>query len=134
MGQGPDTYTVDREHARGGFRYLSLVNNGTGDIELAGLSVYFTAAPTQDLQAYKGYFHSNDELINRIWYAGAYTNRKFYLKQVLLVIFARLQFLLGREFRDLRRRDGMTEGRDEMNLTRRTCLGLKEISYCLLLY
>lgn len=69
---------MDREHARGGFRYLSLVNNGTGDVELAGLSVYFTAAPTQDLQAYKGFFHSNDELLNRIWYAGAYTNRKCY--------------------------------------------------------
>ncbi|KUI68226.1 hypothetical protein VM1G_03896 [Cytospora mali] len=75
VGQGPSTYTVDREHARGGFRYLTLVNNGTGDIELTGVSVYFTAAPTQDLQAYTGYFHSDDELINRIWYAGAYTNQ-----------------------------------------------------------
>ncbi|CAN8102185.1 unnamed protein product [Discula destructiva] len=75
VGQGVGTYTADREHARGAFRYLSLVNNGTGDVELTGLSVYFTAAPTQDLQNYAGYFHSNDELINRIWYAGAYTNQ-----------------------------------------------------------
>lgn len=84
MGQGPNTYTVGREYARGGFRYLSLINNGTGDIELAGLSVYFTAAPTQDLQAYSGYFHSNDELLNRVWYAGAYTNRESALLHLLL--------------------------------------------------
>ncbi|KAJ4390040.1 hypothetical protein N0V93_007513 [Gnomoniopsis smithogilvyi] len=75
VGQGAGTYTIDREHARGGFRYLSLINNGTGDISLTGLSVFFTAAPTQELQDYAGYFHSNDELINRIWYAGAYTNQ-----------------------------------------------------------
>lgn len=77
VGQGVGTYTVNREHARGGFRYLSLVNNGTGDVELTGVSVYFTAAPTQDLQNYAGYFHTNDELVNRVWYAGAYTNRKY---------------------------------------------------------
>lgn len=69
---------MGREYARGGFRYLSLKNNGTGDIELKGVSVYFTAAPTQNLQNYTGYFHSDDELINRIWYAGAYTNRKYH--------------------------------------------------------
>lgn len=75
VGHGPGTYTVAREYARGGFRYLTLVNNGTGDIELKGVSVHYTAAPTQDLKAYTGYFHSNDELINRVWYAGAYTNQ-----------------------------------------------------------
>lgn len=78
MGEGPGTYTVDREHARGGYRYLSLINNGTDEIVLTGLSVYFTAAPTQDLESsYTGYFHTNDELINRVWYAGAYTNRGY---------------------------------------------------------
>ncbi|ROW02317.1 hypothetical protein VSDG_02557 [Cytospora chrysosperma] len=75
VGEGPGTYTVAREYARGGFRYLTLVNNGTSDIDITGVSVIFTAAPTQDLKAYTGYFHSNDELINRIWYAGAYTNQ-----------------------------------------------------------
>lgn len=78
VGEGAGTYTVDREHARGGYRYLSLINNGTDEIVLTGLSVYFTAAPTQDLQSsYTGYFHTNDELINRVWYAGAYTNREY---------------------------------------------------------
>lgn len=75
VGGGQGTYTVGREYARGGFRYLTLINNGTADIELSGLSVLYTASPTQDLQGYTGYFHSNDELLNRIWYAGAYTNQ-----------------------------------------------------------
>ncbi|POS80562.1 hypothetical protein DHEL01_v201024 [Diaporthe helianthi] len=75
VGGGSGTYTVERKYARGGFRYLTLVNNGTADIQLSGLSVIYTAAPAQDLQAYTGYFHSNDELLNRIWYAGAYTNQ-----------------------------------------------------------
>jgi hypothetical protein len=75
VGRGSGTYTVQRDYARGGFRYLTLVNNGTADIQLSGLAVLYTAAPTQNLRAYTGYFHSSDELLNRIWYAGAYTNQ-----------------------------------------------------------
>ena len=75
VGQGPGTYTIDQDHARGGFRYLSLVCNTTDTIDVNAVTVNFTAAPDQDLQAYTGYFHSNDELVNRIWYAGAYTNQ-----------------------------------------------------------
>ncbi|KAH7377932.1 alpha-L-rhamnosidase, partial [Cadophora sp. MPI-SDFR-AT-0126] len=75
VGQGPGTYTVERKHDRGSFRYLSLVSNTTATIEVTGVSVYFTAAPVQDLLGYTGYFHTNDELLNRIWYAGAYTNQ-----------------------------------------------------------
>ena len=63
------------EHQRGGFRYMTLVSNSSSTVELKSVSVHFTAAPSQELQAYSGYFHSNDELLNRIWYAGAYTNQ-----------------------------------------------------------
>lgn len=70
VGQGPGTYTVDRIHERGGFRYLNVVNNGTASIDVTAVVVSYTAAPQQDLRAYKGYFHCNDELLNRIWYAG----------------------------------------------------------------
>lgn len=71
VGKGPATHTVGREHERGGFRYLSLYSNTSASVEVTGVSTYFTAAPdAEDLQAYTGYFHSNDELINRIWYAG----------------------------------------------------------------
>jgi len=38
------------------------------------VTVYFTPAPTlSDLRAYRGSFRSNDDLLNRVWYAGAYT-------------------------------------------------------------
>lgn len=71
VGKGPGTYTVAREYERGGFRYLSLYSNSSATVEVTGVSTYFTAAPDfEDLQAYTGYFHSDDELINRIWYAG----------------------------------------------------------------
>jgi hypothetical protein len=59
---------------RGGFRYLTVINAAAGEIDLDGVSVDFTAAPGMtDLRAYPNYFHSNDSLLNRIWYAGAYT-------------------------------------------------------------
>ena len=38
------------------------------------MTLYFTPAPTlPDLRAYRGSFRSNDDLMNRVWYAGAYT-------------------------------------------------------------
>ncbi|RDW95315.1 six-hairpin glycosidase-1 [Coleophoma crateriformis] len=73
VGQGPGTYTVPRYHDRGAFRYLSLVSNAT--TEVTAVSTNFTAAPVQDLRAYRGFFHCNDEALNRVWYAGAYTNQ-----------------------------------------------------------
>ncbi|EMC93052.1 glycoside hydrolase family 78 protein [Baudoinia panamericana UAMH 10762] len=75
---GPGNYSVSREHERGGFRYLSLLHNTTGFVNVQGVTVQFTPMPhwrDDQLQAYTGYFHSNDELLNRIWYAGAYTNQ-----------------------------------------------------------
>lgn len=72
VGQGPGKYTAEKKHIRGAFRYMTLVSNTTGSVSVRSVQVKYTAAPTQDLRAY-GYFHSDDELINRIWYAGAYT-------------------------------------------------------------
>jgi hypothetical protein len=72
VGQGPGTYTVARYHERGAFRYLSLVSNLDVSIEVTSVVTNFTAAPVQDLRAYKGYFHCNDEVLNRIWYAGKF--------------------------------------------------------------
>lgn len=66
-----------KEHQRGGFRYLNVYHNSSGEVTLTNLSVHFTAVPRRsdaDLQAYSGYFHTNDEQLNRVWYAGAYTN------------------------------------------------------------
>ena len=74
----PGTYTVDRKHERGGFRYLSLIHNTTGNVEVQQVTVQYTPMPhwkDDQLRDYTGYFHCNDDLINRIWYAGAYTNQ-----------------------------------------------------------
>jgi hypothetical protein len=70
VGQGPGTYTVERYHERGAFRYLSLVSNCNASIEVMNVVTNFTAAPVQNLREYKGCFHCNDELLNRICYAG----------------------------------------------------------------
>jgi hypothetical protein len=59
---------------RGGFRYLTVTNPGPGNLQLDGASVNISFAPNMsDLRAYPNYFYSDDPLINRIWYAGAYT-------------------------------------------------------------
>ncbi|MZD09485.1 alpha-L-rhamnosidase, partial [Streptomyces sp. SID5785] len=59
---------------RGGFRYLTLVNQGDGTVEITGVSVDLAFAPnTADLRAYPNYFSCDDDLLTRIWYAGAYT-------------------------------------------------------------
>lgn len=73
-------YTAAEEYQRGGFRYLNIYHNNTGSTTLSGLSIYFTAIPQYsdaqlDEGLYTGYFHSDDDLINRIWYAGAYTDQ-----------------------------------------------------------
>lgn len=75
---GPGQYSLEREHERGGFKYLSLIHNSTGNIEVQQVTVHFTAMPhyaDDQMRDYTGYFHCDDELINRIWYAGAYTNQ-----------------------------------------------------------
>ncbi|KAL1304439.1 hypothetical protein AAFC00_003436 [Neodothiora populina] len=74
---GNFTYTMDLPHLRGGFRYLTLFlittqQSSTIDIEDVSLEIGFQ--PTwSNLRAYQGYFHSNDDELNKIWYSGAYT-------------------------------------------------------------
>lgn len=70
VGDGPGTYTFGTEFERGAFRYLSLVSNSSATVQVTSVAVNFTAAPTQNLKEYSGYFHSDDEMINRVWYAG----------------------------------------------------------------
>ena len=69
-------YTVPDASLRGGFRYLSVFTtaNSTIDVQITAVALEIAFQPTwSDLRAYGGYFYSNDDLINRIWYAGAYT-------------------------------------------------------------
>jgi hypothetical protein len=71
---GAGTYTMPAANLRGGFRYLTLFLTSPGWIDLSQVSLDFTAAPDMpDPSAYPNYFSSSDELLNRIWYAGAYT-------------------------------------------------------------
>jgi hypothetical protein len=70
-------WSMQDKHLRGGFRYMTLFlkdaeNDATVTFQNIKLEIGFQ--PTwSDLTAYQGYFHSSDEELNRIWYAGAYT-------------------------------------------------------------
>ena len=73
---GAHSYTMPDLSLRGGFRYLTLflVTNATTSVDIKDISLEIGFQPTwANLQAYQGYFHSSDELLNRIWYSGAYT-------------------------------------------------------------
>ena len=73
---GRTTYQMPKKRLRGGFRYMTvfLETNSTATAILEHVSVELAFQPTwPNLRAYQGYFHSSDELLNRIWYAGAYT-------------------------------------------------------------
>jgi hypothetical protein len=66
--------TVTDTQPRGGFRYLTLFLDGAGSVTLNDVSLDFQAAPQQtDPAAYKGWFLSSSNELNKLWYAGAYT-------------------------------------------------------------
>ena len=72
----PGQRTTRRRSAlqRGGFRYLTLFLASGTSVDVDAVSVHYTAAPTMaDPSDYANYFYSSDDLLNRIWYAGAYT-------------------------------------------------------------
>jgi hypothetical protein len=70
-------YQMPVDKIRGGFRYLTLFTKNsvaTQVVDIAEIKVVVGFAPTwPNLRAYQGYFYSNDEKLNKIWYAGAYT-------------------------------------------------------------
>lgn len=85
-------YTFDASHVRGAFKYATFFVPGEGDpasgqafasnttgtsttsIGVSSVTVNFTACPNMaNPRAYSGFFSSSDALLNRIWYAGAYT-------------------------------------------------------------
>lgn len=56
----PGRYTAPREKERGGFRYITLVHNSTGTVEVTSTEVHYTAMPHWEDNAianYTGYFH-----------------------------------------------------------------------------
>ncbi|KAL2068487.1 hypothetical protein VTL71DRAFT_16585 [Oculimacula yallundae] len=75
---GPDEiYTVPMKKQRGGYRYLTIfAKTPSAILEIMEVSAHFTSMPHwQNLRAYPSYFFCNDELLNRLWYASAYTNQ-----------------------------------------------------------
>ncbi|KAF9874769.1 glycoside hydrolase family 78 protein [Colletotrichum karsti] len=79
---GEGSYTVPFPQLRGGFRYLTLylMTNSTSNstttpsLSIDDISLEIVFQPTwSNLRAYQGYFHSSSDLLNKIWYSGAYT-------------------------------------------------------------
>ncbi|GAA0213691.1 hypothetical protein GCM10009527_006870 [Actinomadura nitritigenes] len=71
---GRTAYTTPEKYLRGGFRYLTIFMRSGGSVDLDGVSLHYTPAPqVKDPSKYANYFYSSDDLLNRIWYAGAYT-------------------------------------------------------------
>ena len=72
---GEGSYSVPDENMRAGFRYMVvfLLADCPTDVSIEGVSLEIGFQPTwSNLRAYQGYFFSDDELLNRIWYSGAY--------------------------------------------------------------
>ena len=68
------TYTMPASALRGGFRYLTVFLSSSGWVDLNRVTLQYTPSPDlADPSVYPNYFLSNDDLLNRIWYAGAYT-------------------------------------------------------------
>ncbi|CAJ2505257.1 Uu.00g126510.m01.CDS01 [Anthostomella pinea] len=72
---GNYTYVMPDENLRGGFCYMTLFLVGdAASATITNVNLELSFQPTwSNLQAYQGYFHSNDDLLNQIWYSGAYT-------------------------------------------------------------
>jgi hypothetical protein len=69
-------YTAPKQRQRGAFRYMTIVSNSTSRISISNVTIGFTAEPSMpDPSVYTGYFHSDNEKLNRVWYAGVYTNQ-----------------------------------------------------------
>ncbi|KAJ5784783.1 uncharacterized protein N7503_009995 [Penicillium pulvis] len=73
---GSHSYVMPLPKLRGGFRYLTLflITDDASTVKIEDMDLELAFHPTwSNLQAYQGYFHCSDELLNRIWYSGAYT-------------------------------------------------------------
>ncbi|KAI5363951.1 Putative six-hairpin glycosidase superfamily, alpha-L-rhamnosidase, six-hairpin glycosidase [Septoria linicola] len=73
-----EAYSVPPAWNRGAFRHLTLSIPESASqeqaVEVSLTSLTYTAQPSAENPAeYAGYFECSDDLLNRIWYAGAYT-------------------------------------------------------------
>lgn len=72
-----DYFVMSDKTLRGGFRYLTIFLSSDAtdaQVDITNISLEIGFQPTwSNLTAYGGYFHSDDDLLNKIWYSGAYT-------------------------------------------------------------
>ncbi|KAJ4307702.1 hypothetical protein N0V94_009644, partial [Neodidymelliopsis sp. IMI 364377] len=70
---GSTLYTTPTEKFRGGFRFLTI--NALTNIQISNITCTIGFAPnTPNLRDYGGHFYTpDDDLLVKIWYAGAYT-------------------------------------------------------------
>lgn len=75
LATGATWYITPHDSFRGGFRFLTI--NALADITISNVTCEIGFAPhTSDLRDYSGYFYTSDpefDVLNRIWYTGAYT-------------------------------------------------------------
>jgi len=72
--EGSGSYAMPDIVLRGGFRYMTLFLDGNITVTISNISLEISFQPTwSDLTTYQGYFYSNDDVLNKIWYSGAYT-------------------------------------------------------------
>jgi len=73
--KGHATYVMPLGNLRGGFRYITLFVLGKATtVTIRKVNLELAFQPTwSNLRAYQGYFHSSDDVLNKIWYSGAYT-------------------------------------------------------------
>ena len=70
------SWTAPPELLRGAFRYVTLFVVGDQSVEIDDVVLDFTAAPLmEDPSDYPNHFYSSSQLLNRLWYAGAYTTQ-----------------------------------------------------------
>lgn len=71
---GATAWTSEAKFLRGGFRYVTIFMQSTGAVDLSRVSLAFSPDPERKIpNDYPNFFYSNDEVLNKAWYAGAYT-------------------------------------------------------------
>lgn len=64
--------SIESHQLNGGYEYERITLTAPGSVTLSGVSTTMTA-PLVPADGYQGHFLSSSDLLNRIWYAGAYT-------------------------------------------------------------
>jgi hypothetical protein len=64
--------SIESTQLNGGYEYERITLTAPGSVTLSGVSTTMTA-PLVPADGYEGHFLSSSDLLNRIWYAGAYT-------------------------------------------------------------